>query len=159
MSHVDVAVTKHGSGDRRKSDAPASRHESEVARMLESASTHAMIAVGDLDVAKEFYGGKLGLTASDERPGGVRYETAAATWFFVYLSGFAGTAKTTHMRFEVEDIEVTVADLRARGVVFEEYDLPGVKTVDGIADHESGARGAWFRDPDGNILEIGQRGN
>jgi catechol 2,3-dioxygenase-like lactoylglutathione lyase family enzyme len=47
--------------------------------MLESASTHAMIAVSNLDVAKEFYGGKLGLTASDERPGaGVRYETAAS---------------------------------------------------------------------------------
>jgi hypothetical protein len=54
---------------------------------------------------------------------------------------------------------VTVAELRARGIVFEEYDLPGVKTVDGIADHESGARGAWFKDPDGNILQIGQHGN
>jgi catechol 2,3-dioxygenase-like lactoylglutathione lyase family enzyme len=128
--------------------------------MLESASTHAMIAVSNLDVAKEFYGGKLGLTASDERPGaGVRYETAARTWFLVYVSGFAGTAKSTYMRFEVEDIEVTVAELRARGVVFEEYDLPGIKTIDGIADHESGARGAWFKDPDGNILQIGQYGN
>jgi catechol 2,3-dioxygenase-like lactoylglutathione lyase family enzyme len=128
--------------------------------MLESASTHAMIAVSDLDAAKEFYGGKLGLTASDDRPGAaVRYETAAGTWFLVYQSTFAGTAKSTCMRFEVEDIEVTVGELRARGIVFEEYDLPGVKTVNAIADHESGARGAWFKDPDGNILQIGQYSN
>jgi hypothetical protein len=56
-------------------------------------------------------------------------------------------------------LEVTVGELRSRGIVFEEYDLPGVKTVDGIADHESGARGAWFKDPDGNILQIGQYSN
>jgi catechol 2,3-dioxygenase-like lactoylglutathione lyase family enzyme len=136
------------------------KSESEVARMLESASTHAMIAVSDLDVAKEFYGAKLGLTPSDNRSGSaVRYGTAAGTWFLVYQSGFAGTAKSTCMRFEVEDIEVTVAELRGRGIDFEEYDLPGVKTVAGIDDHESGARGAWFKDPDGNILQIGQYGN
>jgi catechol 2,3-dioxygenase-like lactoylglutathione lyase family enzyme len=58
------------------------------------------------------------------------------------------------MRFEVDDIESVVGRLRDRGVVFEEYDLPGLKTVGGIARHESGARGAWFTDPDGNILEI-----
>ena len=62
------------------------------------------------------------------------------------------------MRFEVEDIESVVRYLRDRGIVFEEYDLPGVKTVDGIATHESGARGAWFKDLDGNILQIGQYG-
>jgi hypothetical protein len=64
---------------------------------------------------------------------------------------------------EVEDIEVMVRELRARGVVFEEYDVPGLKTVDGIADIEgnypskgSGERGAWFRDSEGNLLGIGQ---
>jgi catechol 2,3-dioxygenase-like lactoylglutathione lyase family enzyme len=119
-----------------------------------------MVAVSDLDVAKEFYGGKLGLIPSDDRPGtAVRYGTADGTWFMVYQSRFAGTAKSTCMRFEVEDIEVTVGELRARGIVFEEYDLPGLKTVDGIATHESGARGAWFKDPEGNILQIGQYGN
>jgi hypothetical protein len=67
------------------------------------------------------------------------------------------------MGWEVEDIEVTVRELRARGVVFEEYDVPGLKTVDGIADIEgnypskgSGERGAWFRDSEGNLLGIGQ---
>ena len=126
--------------------------------MFESASTHAMIAVKDLGRAKEFYGGMLGLTASDERPGGLRYETEGGSWFLVYRSEFAGTAKSTCMRFEVEDVESAVRQLRARGIVFEEYDLPGVKTVDGIAEHESGARGAWFKDPDGNVLQIGQYG-
>ena len=67
------------------------------------------------------------------------------------------------MGWEVEDIEVMVRELRARGVVFEEYDVPGLKTVDGIADIEgnypskgSGERGAWFRDSEGNLLGIGQ---
>ncbi len=126
--------------------------------MLESASTHAMIAVKDLGRAKEFYDGMLGLTASDERPGGIRYETQAGSWFLVYRSEFAGTAKGTCMRFEVEDIESAARQLRDRGIVFEEYDFPGVKTVDGIAEHESGARGAWFKDPDGNVLEIARYG-
>jgi hypothetical protein len=67
------------------------------------------------------------------------------------------------MGWEVEDIEGTVRELRARGVVFEEYDFPGLKTVEGIADIEgnypskgSGERGAWFRDSEGNMLGIGQ---
>jgi catechol 2,3-dioxygenase-like lactoylglutathione lyase family enzyme len=128
-----------------------------VTAMLDSASTHAMIAVQDLSRAKDFYGGKLGLTAADEVPGaGVRYQTQSGTWFLVYRSEFAGTAKSTSMRFEVEDIDVVVKELRDRGIVFEDYDLPGVKTVEGIAQHESGARGAWFKDPDGNILQIGR---
>ena len=125
--------------------------------MLDLASTHAMIAVKDLSRAKDFYGGKLGLTATDERHGAaVRYETQAGTWFLVYLSEFAGTAKSTCMRFEVDDIEVAVKELRDRGIVFEEYDQPGLKTVEGIARHESGARGAWLKDPDGNVLQIAQ---
>jgi catechol 2,3-dioxygenase-like lactoylglutathione lyase family enzyme len=135
------------------------RRVREVTLVLESASTHAMIAVRDLGRAKEFYGGRLGLTATDERHGAaIRYENQGGSWFLVYQSKFAGTAKNTCLRFEVEDIELAVRQLRDRGVVFEEYDLPGIKTVDGIAAHESGACGAWFKDPDGNILEIGQYG-
>jgi len=134
--------------------------EREVTLVFESASTHAMIAVKDLGRAKEFYSGMLGLTATDERHGsGIRYETQGGSWFLVYRSEFAGTAKSTCMRFEVEDVESAVRQLRARGIVFEEYDLPGVKTVDGIAKHQSGARGAWFKDPDGNVLQLGQYGN
>jgi catechol 2,3-dioxygenase-like lactoylglutathione lyase family enzyme len=125
--------------------------------LQQSASTHAMVAVKDLDRAKEFYSGTLGLVPFEERPGAaIRYETQGGTWFMIYQSRFAGTAQTTCMKFEVEDIYATVTELRERGVVFEEYDLPGLKTVDGVAEHASGARGAWFKDPDGNILQIGQ---
>ena len=67
------------------------------------------------------------------------------------------------MMWEVDDIEATVRELRGRGVVFEKYDLPGMKTIDGIAEIEgqypskgSGERGAWFRDSEGNMLGIGE---
>lgn len=66
--------------------------------MLESASTHTMIAVKNLGWAKEFYSGRLGLTASDERRGGaIRYDTQGGSWFLIYQSEFAGTAKNTCM--------------------------------------------------------------
>jgi catechol 2,3-dioxygenase-like lactoylglutathione lyase family enzyme len=116
-----------------------------------------MIAVKDLNRAKQFYGEKLGLTILDERAGAaVRYQTQGETWFMIYTSENAGTAKSTSMKFEVKDIEVAVKELRDRGVVFEEYDLPGAKIADAIYQHESGAKGAWFKDPDGNILQVGQ---
>jgi catechol 2,3-dioxygenase-like lactoylglutathione lyase family enzyme len=115
-----------------------------------------MIAVRDLDRAKAFYGGALGLTVADERPGGMRFDTRGGTWFLVYRSDLAGTAESTCMRFEVDDVTTAVKALRQRGIVFEEYDLPGLKTVDSIAEHPSGARGAWFKDPDGSILEVSQ---
>jgi catechol 2,3-dioxygenase-like lactoylglutathione lyase family enzyme len=124
--------------------------------MLDSASTHTMIAVRELGRANAFYGGTLGLRAADGPGGATRYESQGDTWFLVYESSFAGTAKSTCMRFEVEDLDLAVRELRERGIVFEEYDLPGLKTVEGIAHHESGARGAWFKDPDGNILELAQ---
>jgi catechol 2,3-dioxygenase-like lactoylglutathione lyase family enzyme len=129
----------------------------EVVEIFESATTHTMIAVKDLEVAKKFYGGTLGLQTFDERHGvAVRYETQGDTWFMVYTSERAAPTETTRMKFEVEDIEVAVKELRDRGVVFEEYVVPGVEPVDGIYTHESGARGAWFKDPEGNILQIGQ---
>jgi catechol 2,3-dioxygenase-like lactoylglutathione lyase family enzyme len=124
--------------------------------MFESAKAHATIAVSDLDRAKKFYEGPLGLKPMDERSDGVRYETTGGNWFLVYPSQFAGTAKSTYMSFEVDDVEVAVKELRDRGIVFEEYDFPGLKTVDGIAEIQ-GVKGAWFKDPDGNIIAVGQQ--
>lgn len=124
--------------------------------MLESATAHATIAVTDLERARKFYEGTLGFKPMDERSDGVRYEAGKGTWFLVYPSEFAGTAKSTYMTFEVEDLATAVKELRGRGVVFEEYDLPGLKTVEGIAEIQ-GVRGAWFKDPDGNILAVGER--
>ncbi|MEX2274691.1 MAG: VOC family protein [Actinomycetota bacterium] len=124
--------------------------------MLDSATSHGTIAVTDLERAKAFYGGKLGLTAKENRSDGVTYATGNGGWFLVYPSQFAGTAQSTAMTFEVDDLDTAVKSLREAGVTFEDYDFPGLKTADGIADIEN-ERAAWFKDPDGNILAIGQR--
>jgi catechol 2,3-dioxygenase-like lactoylglutathione lyase family enzyme len=123
--------------------------------MFESLRAMPTIAVSDLERAKKFYGGTLGLKVKDERADGIRYEGGGGTLLLVYPSQFAGTAKSTYMGFDVPDLEKAVEELRGRGVVFEEYDMPGLKTVNGIAEIE-GVKGAWFKDPDGNILALGQ---
>ena len=116
----------------------------------------ATIAVTDLDAARAFYGGTLGLRATDDQSWGISYELAG-TRLFVYPSGFAGTNQATSAAFEVPDLEAVVDELAGRGVVFLQYDLPGLKTDErGIADIE-GERTAWFKDPDGNILAVGVR--
>jgi catechol 2,3-dioxygenase-like lactoylglutathione lyase family enzyme len=128
----------------------------EVVQMLERATAHASLAVSDLERAKRFYGETLGLPVKDERADGVTYQ-AGDTWFLVYPSQFAGTSQSTSMAFEVEgDVESAVKELRDRGITFEDYDLPGLKTVEGIAE-VGGVKGAWFKDPDGNILALGER--
>jgi catechol 2,3-dioxygenase-like lactoylglutathione lyase family enzyme len=117
----------------------------------------------DLDRARAFYAERLGLEPFDERPGGLLYRVAGGDCV-VCLSSGRSSGDHTQMGFEVEDIEATVAELRARGVVFEEYDVPGLRTRDGIAEIEgnypskgaSGERGVWFRDSEGNLLGIGQ---
>jgi catechol 2,3-dioxygenase-like lactoylglutathione lyase family enzyme len=123
--------------------------------MFESGKAVATVAVSDLANAKKFYEGTLGLKAKDERSDGIRYEAGGGTWFLVYPSQFAGTAKSTYMSFDVDDVEKAVQELQERGVVFEEYDMPGLKTMNGIAEIQ-GVKGAWFKDPDGNILALGQ---
>ena len=116
----------------------------------------------DLDRARAFYRDRLGLTPVEEREGGLRYLCAAGE-FHLYLSTGAATGTFTQMGFEVEDIDAVLADLRARGVVFEEIDVPGFEVVDGIAKVEgnypskgTGERGVWFRDSEGNLLALGQ---
>ncbi|WP_354111093.1 VOC family protein [Bradyrhizobium sp. S3.12.5] len=116
----------------------------------------------DLNRARAFYSEKLGLEPVEERACGLRY-VCGGSEFALFVS--AGTQSGTHtqMGWEVEDIEATVRELRARGVEFEEYDLPGLKTVNGIAEIAGnypskgvGERGVWFRDSEGNLLGIGQ---
>jgi catechol 2,3-dioxygenase-like lactoylglutathione lyase family enzyme len=131
--------------------------------MLNQGEVATRLPAQDLDRARAFYAEKLGLEPVEERPGGLRYR-CGNSYFVVFES--AGTASGTHtqMGWEVADVEATVAALRGRGVVFEEYDLPGIKTVNGIADVAGnypsrggvGERGAWFRDSEGNLLGIGQ---
>jgi catechol 2,3-dioxygenase-like lactoylglutathione lyase family enzyme len=124
--------------------------------MLESSMAVPTIAVSDLGRARKFYEETLGLKFMDETPGGIRFQAGNGTWVFVYPSQYAATNQATCMSFEVDDIEATMTELRDRGVTFEEYDFPGLKTVNGIADL-GGEKGAWFKDLDGNILALGQR--
>jgi catechol 2,3-dioxygenase-like lactoylglutathione lyase family enzyme len=117
----------------------------------------------DLDRARRFYAEKLGLEAVDERPGGLLYR-CGGTDFALFRSAGASPGTFTQMGWEVDDIETVVAQLRQRGVVFEEVDLPGFRTKDGIADIDGnypsknarGERAAWFRDSEGNLLGIGE---
>ena len=120
------------------------------------------LPVQDLERARAFYQDKLGLAPVEEREGGLRYLCAAGE-FHLFLSTGVSSGTFTQLGFEVEDIGVVVADLRSRGVVFEEFDLPDIEVEDGIAKVEDnypskgvGERGIWFRDSEGNLLALGQ---
>jgi catechol 2,3-dioxygenase-like lactoylglutathione lyase family enzyme len=130
--------------------------------MLKNGRIATRLPAQDLERARAFYAEKLGLEPVEEREGGLRYAGASGE-FALFESAGTASGDHTQMGWEVDDIEAAVRELRTRGVVFEEYDLPGLKTVDGIADIEgnypskgSGERGAWFRDSEGNMLGIGQ---
>jgi catechol 2,3-dioxygenase-like lactoylglutathione lyase family enzyme len=123
----------------------------------------ARLPAADLERARRFYSEKLGLEPSEERPGGLLYRMGDCE-FALFESGGTSSGTFTQMAFEVEDLEAVVEELRARGVEFEEYDLPGLTTVNGVAEVEGeypskggkGERAAWFRDSEGNMLGIGQ---
>ncbi|QXJ26819.1 VOC family protein [Actinomadura graeca] len=117
----------------------------------------------DLDRARRFYAEKLGLEPVETRPGGLRYETRSGG-FSVFQSAGRPSGGHTQMGWRVDDIEAAVAEMRRRGVVFEDVDVPGLRTVDGIAEVTGnypsaggrGERAAWFRDSEGNLHGIGQ---
>jgi len=119
---------------------------------------HAVIPAADLERARAFYADKLGLTPTrEDRGGGLVYETPGGAWFRLYRTPYAGTAQHTIAGWEVEDLEAEVAELKARGVAFEEYHSAQLQTVDGIATAQGG-RVAWFKDSEGNILGLAQTG-
>jgi catechol 2,3-dioxygenase-like lactoylglutathione lyase family enzyme len=124
--------------------------------MLSNYEMHSTIPAHDLDRARRFYAEKLGLTPTREAPGGLIYEYGD-TWFLLYPSQGAGTAQHTVAGWQVDDIKAEVAELKSRGVVFEEYNLPGLKTVNAIATTGPN-RAAWFKDSEGNILGLVQMG-
>ena len=115
----------------------------------------ATLPVSDLPKAREFYEKTLGLTFAEERPDGLRF-TAGTAELLVYPSQFAGTNQATAAGLEVADIDAAVQELRGRGVTFEQYDFPGLKTDENGIAELGGIRGAWFKDPDGNIVAIAQ---
>jgi predicted enzyme related to lactoylglutathione lyase len=114
---------------------------------------YSYIPVKDVSRARKFYESKVGLTPAREEAGGVVYECGANTACFLYPTPNAGTSKASQAYWQVTDVEREVADLKKRGVVFEEYDMPGIKTVNGIASAD-GAKAAWFKDTEGNILAL-----
>jgi catechol 2,3-dioxygenase-like lactoylglutathione lyase family enzyme len=131
--------------------------------MLKDGRVATRLPAQDLDRARRFYSEKLGLEPSDERPGGLLYQPAEGV-FALFQSTGASTGEFTQIGWDVDDIEATVAELKDRGVVFEDIDAPGLRTVDGIAEVEGnypskggkGERAAWFRDSEGNLLGLGE---
>lgn len=130
--------------------------------MLKDSHVATRLPAKDLERARAFYRDVLGLEPVEERPGGLRYQCGSGD-FVLFASGGAASGDHTQMAFTVEDIEAVVGELRGHGVVFEEVDVPGLRTVNGIADIlgnypsvGTGERAAWFRDSEGNLIGIGQ---
>ena len=130
--------------------------------MFHKSTVAARIPAQDLQRARRFYADKLGLEPSEARPGALLYRCASGE-FALFESADTASGEFTQMAWQVDDIEPAVNSLRTRGVQFENYDLPGLTTTDGIATVEgnypskgSGERAAWFRDSEGNLLAIGQ---
>ena len=121
--------------------------------MLQDYPVYAYIPAQDLDRARRFYEEKVGLRARQEIAGGVVYEFRGGTACFLYPTPNAGTSKASQLFWQVDDVEAEVATLKTRGVVFEDYDMPGERSPNGVVTM-SGAKGAWFKDSEGNILAI-----
>ena len=121
--------------------------------MLENKDAVATLAVKDLDAAKKFYEGTLGLKPVASEDDEVIVFQSGKSKINVYRSRYAGTNKATALTWTVDDVDKTVRELKAKGVKFEHYDMPGMKLEGDI--HVSGEmKVAWFKDPDGNILNV-----
>ena len=123
--------------------------------MLQQSPLYAYLPAKDVGRARRFYEQKLGFEPKAELAGGVTYEFADHTAGFLYPTSNAGTSKASQAFWQVDDVEREVAELKARGVSFEEYDTPDLKTRDGIATN-GGVKAAWFKDTEGNILALVQ---
>jgi catechol-2,3-dioxygenase len=124
--------------------------------MLADSPVVAVVAVADLAGAKAFYGDVLGLGSGDEEPGGVLYTCAPGSQLLVYESGFAGSNKATAASWQVADLEGETSALQAKGITFEEYDIPGIER-EGVIHTAGNLRAVWFKDPEGNILNLVHR--
>jgi len=113
------------------------------------------IPARDLARARAWYADKLGITTHDDEPEALLYQSGGDRLFLLFFSSAAGTAQHQLAAWVVEDLEAEVAQLRRRGVVFEEYDSPGLRTVDGVATTPAG-KAAWFKDSEGNVLTMTQ---
>ena len=123
--------------------------------MLKDSPIRAYIPASNITRARKFYEELIGLRAKAEYGGGVVYE-CAGTDVFIYPTSNAGTSRASQAFWQVKDVEAEVAELKARGVKFEEYDMPGLTMNNSIVT-AGGAKTAWFKDTEGNILAIAQR--
>ena len=121
--------------------------------MLQNFPLYAYIPANDVARAREFYERKLGFRPKVEIAGGVVYEFGDKTACFLYPTKNAGTSRASQAFWQVDDIEREVADLKARGVAFENYDMPDEKSPSGVVT-AGGAKAAWFKDSEGNIMAI-----
>jgi catechol 2,3-dioxygenase-like lactoylglutathione lyase family enzyme len=125
--------------------------------MLKDSTIMAVLPAKDINRAKDFYRDKLGLEPSGSmEEDALIYTGGNGTSFLIYQTENAGSAKNTQMGWETDNLEREMEDLRGRGVVFEDYDMPGLKTENGVATNDWG-KSAWFLDSEGNILNLGQR--
>ncbi len=124
--------------------------------MLEQFSVHATVAASDLERAKTWYRDKLDVTPKKELMGSLWYEFAPGTWLLVYQTGAAGTAQNTQAGWTVKGLEGVMEGLRGRGVEFEEYDFGEMRTQNGVLEVPGLGKSAWFKDSEGNILELSE---
>lgn len=120
--------------------------------MLQNALMYSYIPAKDVARARKFYEEKLGIKPKQETAGGVVYEFGNGTACFLYPRPNAGTSQVSQAFWQVDDIEREVADLKARGVKFEKYDMPEMDE-NGIST-AGGAKAAWFKDTEGNIMAL-----
>ena len=123
--------------------------------MLQKSPMYAYIPAKDVARARQFYEGKMGLVAKEETAGGVVYEFGRNTACFLYPTPNAGTSQASQAFWSVDDVDREIVALKARGVVFEDYDMPGEKSAAGALT-AGGAKAAWFKDSEGNIMALVQ---
>lgn len=122
--------------------------------MLQKCPVYSYIPAQDMSRARAFYEGTLGFTPREEIAGGVTYESAGGTACFLYPTPNAGTSKASQAFWQVDDVDREIEELKARGVVFEDYpEMPGRRSPGG-AVIAGGAKAAWFKDSEGNIMAL-----
>lgn len=122
--------------------------------ILQGKASSAIVAVSDIERARRFYSETLGLELEDDGMEGILVYKTGATYVVVYPSELAGTNKANAVVWDCgADIDAIVADLRAKGVAFEHYEMEGATYKDGVHD-ANGFKMVWFKDPDGNILHL-----
>ncbi|HRA75520.1 MAG TPA: VOC family protein [Propionicimonas sp.] len=122
--------------------------------MLSGSVAIPTLAVSDLQRARGFYEGILGLVTEGDSPDGLLYQVGTGS-ILVYPSAYAGTNKATAVSFRVseDDFDAVVGDLRGKGVSFQTFEFAGISWEDGVATTGS-SRSVWFEDPDGNIINV-----